>query len=193
VFASKRRVPSPSPISSALMLILALSLPACSSKTPSARPEGSLACEQLASLPPDVGTPLAIEYSNKIKLEGVTVKKRGPNQLTVRYYWSPLDTLGRYDIVFVHFTDSTGTILFQNDHSLCDPKLFKSAIGKHVLEECVVNTPPSLEGRTVSIHVGLYSSTSPNNERLPIVSSGTALIDDNGTRALVATLPLREF
>jgi len=145
-------------------------------------------CEILDALPKDVSKPSEINYANRIKLIGVTVNKKAQDKLQITYYWQPMDELGAFNMVFVHFTDQDNKGVFQNDHPFCQKQNLKELKNKILKETLVVDFPASAKGKEIYLKIGLYD---PNaSGRLKIISSGGVKMDDNGTRAIVESLKL---
>ena len=146
------------------------------------------ACELLDALPKDVSKPVEINYANKIKLMGVIVNKKAQDKLQVSYYWQPIDELGPFNMVFVHFTDKDNKGLFQNDHSFCQKQNLKELKNKILKETYVIDSPASAKGKEIYLKIGLYDPKASG--RLKIISSGGVKMDDDNTRAIVESLKL---
>ena len=145
-------------------------------------------CQIYDKLPAGIATPVDINYGNKIKLLGITAEKQPQNKLRISYYWQPMDELGSFNTVFVHFTDKDDKGLFGNDHAFCQDRPFRELKGKFVEEPFVLDIPPSAAGKEVTIKIGMYSVES--NSRLKIESSGGAPTDNDNTRAIIEKLNL---
>jgi hypothetical protein len=142
------------------------------------------ACEVYDKLPGDIAKHLDVNFGNKIKLLGMTIKKLPKDQLSVTYYWQLLNELDTYDATFVHFTDKDNKILFQDDHDLCQRRPFSELKGKFIKEPHVVSIPQSATGKEVYVKLGIFS-IEPNIGRLKIESAGGMPTDDLNTRATI--------
>ena len=121
--------------------------------------------------PGDIATPAEVNFGNKVKLAGITAEKLSQKQVMIAYDWQILDAPGQYKQIFVHFTDSEGTILFQNDHELCSGKSLESIKGKSIKEIYVVDIPETAIGQEINVRIGVYVPE-PDYPRLAIKSSG---------------------
>lgn len=173
------------------LCIVLFVLPGCSKEkatgTEGKGPVGT--CEIFDKLPKDVSKPIEINYANRIKLMGVTISKQSQNLLKISYYWEPLDELGAYNMVFVHFTDNNNKVLFQNDHPFCQNKALKALTGKVIKESYEVNIPKNGIGQESLVKMGLYDPKF--SRRLRIESSGGIPTDDSNTRAIVEGIKLQ--
>jgi len=142
-------------------------------------------CEIINELPKDIKKAVTVNYGNKVKLPGITTNRMSQNKLEIKYYWQLNDALGKYNQVFVHISNPSGMILFQNDHGFC-PQAGK---GQFVKETYVVNIPNAAFGKEVSISIGLYSKE-PNITLLDIISAEGALTDKSFMGALVEKVKL---
>ena len=143
----------------------------------------SLGCQVLDKLPKDISVPLDVNYDGKITLIGVTVDKKSfPKQLEIAYFWQAMQDLGSYQAVFVHFRDSKGNMLFQNDHDFCPEYSFHKKIqGKFIKEVFLIYMPKLDTGTKLDMKVGLYDPVS--GEKLAIKSSGKTPTDYENTAA----------
>jgi len=146
------------------------------------------ACEMLDKLSKEVTKPLAIDYANKVKLLGITINKEAQAKLSVSYYWQLGESLGSYNMVFVHFTDKNNNVLFQNDHLFCQQKSFDELKGKVVKETFNVAFPKNVLGQEVFVKIGLYDPAVGG--RLKIASTNGIPTDDKNSRAIVESLKL---
>jgi hypothetical protein len=161
------------------------------SKEKAAEPKGkgpAETCEILDKLPKDVSKSVEIDYGNRIKLVGVTNNKQAQDKLQVSYYWQPIDELGAFNMVFVHFTDKNNKTIFQNDHSFCQQTSFEEMKGKIVKETFKIDLPKNAVGQEIFVKIGLYDPKS--GRRLKIESQGGIPADDGNTRAIVERLKL---
>lgn len=142
-------------------------------------------CDVLADRPSDMRKPVEVNYENKVKLIGVTVDRMSQNQLRVIYYWQPMEDLGAYNQVFVHFTDTMNHLLFQNDHPLCLKKSFSELMGKFVKESYVVSIPEPAIGKKGYLKIGIYAFELQSAPRLKINSSIGISKDDGDTSAII--------
>src|SRR5208283_2126790 len=149
-----------------------------------AAPPG-LTCDLYDRLPGDVPKPTEINYSNKIKLLSVTTEKLSKDQIKMTSYWQLIDDLGKYDQVFVHFTGPEDQILFHGDHAFCQKRPFAELKGKFIKETQMINVPPSAMDKEVTVKIGMYDPTTPNYDRLRILSAAPVTTDLNDTRAIV--------
>lgn len=152
-----------------------------------AAPTG-LTCELFDKLPSDVAKPMEINYSNKIKLLSVTTEKLSKDQIKMTSYWQLVDDLGKYDQVFVHFTGVEDQILFQGDHALCQKRPFAELKGKFIKETQLINVPPSVMDKEVSVKIGMYDPNTPQYDRLKIESAAPGTTNLDNTRAIVEKL-----
>lgn len=147
-------------------------------------------CDVLDKQPGDIKKPLEINYGNKVKLLGITADKLSHNQLRVVYFWQPIEELGSYQHVFVHFTDTENKMLFQNDHAFCQKKSFSELKGKFVKESYMLNIPEAAAGKVGYIKIGIWAPDLKSGSRLQIESRGIIPADDGNTRAIVEKLNL---
>ncbi|OGW38629.1 MAG: hypothetical protein A2Y97_05810 [Nitrospirae bacterium RBG_13_39_12] len=171
---------------------IAVVLSGCS-KEKAGEPKGAApvgTCDVSDKKPGDIKKPLEINYGNKVKLLGITVDKLSQNQLRVVYFWQPIEELGSYKHVFVHFTDTENKMLFQNDHAFCQKKSFGELKGKFVKESYMLNIPESAAGKVGYIKIGLWAPDLKTGPRLQIVSRGEIPTDEGNTRAIVEKLNL---
>jgi MoaA/NifB/PqqE/SkfB family radical SAM enzyme len=142
--------------------------------------EGPGTCVIYDKTPGDIATPAEVNFGNKVKLAGITVDKLSQKQFMIAYDWQILDAPGKYKQIFVHFTDSKGTILFQNDHELCSGKSLESIKGKSIKEIYVIDIPETAIGQEINVRIGVYLPE-PDYPRLTIKSSGGMITGDNNT------------
>ena len=171
------------------LLIVALSCYGCTEKKEIASKE-TPSCELLEKLPGDIAKPVQINYGNKIKLVGVTSKKLSADKWTVSYYWQPLDELGQFNQVFVHFVDTNNNMLFQNDHPFCQKKSFGEVKGKYVKETYLIAVPKKAAGKESSLKVGIFAPEAKGWPRVKIESAEGGTKEDDSTSALVDKLNL---
>jgi hypothetical protein len=145
-------------------------------------------CEILDKLPKDVSKAVEVDFGNRIKLVGVTVKKEAQDKLQVSYYWQAKDELEAYNMVFVHFTDKDNKGIFQNDHPFCQQTSVEELKGKVVKETFKIGYPKNAVGQEIFVKIGLYDPKS--GRRLKIESHGETPADDGDTRAIVERLKL---
>ena len=143
----------------------------------------SLGCQVFDKLPGSISVPLDVNYGGKIKLLGITVDKKSfPKQLEIAYFWQVMEDLGIYQTVFVHFRDSKGDMIFQNDHDFCPDYSFHEQIkGKFIKESFLIYTPKLEIGTKLDIKVGIYDPVS--GKKLAIKSSGKTPVDYDNTAA----------
>lgn len=146
-------------------------------------------CEVYDKLPGDIGKRVDVNFGNKIKLLGMTIKKLPKDQLSVTYYWQLLNELDTYNAVFFHLTDKDNKILFANYHDICQRRPFSELKEKFIKEPSVINIPQSAKGREVYVKVGIFS-IEPDIGRLKVVSAGGLSTDDSNTRAIVERIAL---
>ncbi len=182
------------PIFLSLMLamgLIALVLSGCSQEKTSQTPppptqaKGPNPCEILDKLPADIAKPLDINYGNKAKLVGATFNRLSEKELQASYYWQPLDDLGQYNQVFVHFADVKNNLLFQNDHPFCQKRPFMEMQGKYVKETFRVSIPASAANKEGYIGIGLFAPDAKGWPRIKIESAGEIRTDNGGTRAII--------
>jgi hypothetical protein len=140
------------------------------------------------TLPGDISRPLQVNYSNKIKLVGINVKKLSNNELSLQYYWQPLDDLGAFKQIFVHFTDSADKIIFQSDHPFCKDVPFTELKGKYVKETYNVRAPQSAMGIDIFLKVGVFAPDEKGWPRLKISSADGVAIDRRDTQAIIGKI-----
>ena len=169
------------------LLVAAISSYGCTEKKEVASKE-TPSCELLEQLPGDIAKPVQINYGNKIKLVGVTSKKLSAEGWTVSYYWQPLDELGQFNQVFVHFVDTTNNVLFQNDHPFCQKKSFGEMKGKYVKETFSIAVPKTASGKESSLKVGIFAPDSKGSPRIKIESAEGGTKEDESTSAIVDKL-----
>lgn len=169
--------------------VTAMILSGCKEKATEPKGTGPVStCDVSDKEPGDIKKPLEINYGNKVKLLGITVDKLSQNQLRVVYFWQPIEELGSYDQVFVHFTDTGNKILFQNDHAFCLKKSFNELKDKFIKESYVVNIPESAAGKEVYVKIGLYDLK--GSSRLKAESAGGIPLDDGNTRATIEKIQI---
>jgi len=136
-------------------------------------------------LPVGIAQPLKINYDNKINLVGITIIKLSSEELMVFYFWQPLQELGAFDKVFVHFTDANNNILFQNDHSLDPSWSSKKSHGKYIREMQRVKIDKGPEVKDCYVKVGIFAPDLSGWPRLKITTSGGMAIDESSMSAIV--------
>ena len=107
------------------------------------------------------------------------LKQIGPRQFTVRYCWTVEKTPASDWRVFVHFTDASDAIKFQNDHEPATPTS-RWQPGEADAGPFTVTVPTGLEG-TFPVYVGLFR---PSDGRRAPLADG----DPDERRALVGRL-----
>jgi MoaA/NifB/PqqE/SkfB family radical SAM enzyme len=142
--------------------------------------EGPGPCIIYDETPGDIANPAEVNFGNKVKLSGLTVDKLSQKQVMIAYDWQILDSPGKYKQIFVHFTDMKGTILFQNDHALCQGKSLEAIKGKSIKEVYVIDIPETAIGKEMDIRIGVYLPE-PDYPRLTIESSGGMITGDSNT------------
>lgn len=172
------------------LIILLTSLPFSSgcTKEKVAETKG-LGCIIYDKLPAEVSKKVEVNFENKIKLLGTSVKKLSSDQIEVSYFWQVMDKMDRFKNVYVHFSDASNNVLFQNDHEFCPKKAFEELRGKVVKEVFVVGVPQSARGKEVSLKLGVYVPEA-NGPRLKIESAGDVIVDEKNSRAAVDKISL---
>jgi len=170
------------------LFLLAITILVGCTKEKAPEPKG-FGCEIYDKVPGDTGKTLAVNFENKIKLIGITVKKQSKNQLEVSYYWQLIGNLDRFKNVYVHFADASNNVLFQNDHEFCPKKPLEELKNKFIKETFLINVPDSAKGKEVTIKLGIYVPE-PNGPRLKIESAGDAAVDEKNTRVTVEKVSL---
>ncbi len=123
--------------------------------------------------PAGAGDPLAV------RPQAPAIKQTGPRQVEVRYRWEVEKEPSDFRSVFVHFTDSVGTIKFQNDYPLpASGAAWK--IGPNEHGPFPLTVPAGLKGR-FDIRLGLLEAGS--GRRAPLRGR-----DDGEGRFLVGRL-----
>ena len=148
-----------------------------------------IGCTIYDKLPAEVSKKVEVNFDNKIKLLGTSIKKLSSDQLEVSYFWQAMDKLGRFKTIFVHFTDASDQLLFQNDHDFCPKKTFEELKGKVVKERFIVAYPQSAGGKEIFLKIGVYVPE-PDGPRLKIESAKDAAVDGDNTRATVNKISL---
>jgi len=170
--------------------VLIIFLSACTKEKPATVPETKgTGCIFSDKLPPEVTNPLDVNFENRVRFVGVTVNKQSQDQLEISYYWQMINDLGKFKNIFVHFTDSSGNVLFQNDHEFCPKRSFDELKGKVIRETFLVFIPEAARGQEISVKLGVYVPD-PNGPRLKILSAGNMLMDEKNTRVSVAKIKL---
>lgn len=146
-------------------------------------------CEVYDKLPAEISRKVEVNFENKLKLLGTSIKKLSPDQIEVSYFWQAMDELGRFNNIFAHFTDADNNVLFQNDHGFCPKKTFEELKGKVVKEIFVIGVPRSAVGKEIILKLGVYVPE-PQGPRLKIESVRDAAVDEKNTRAAVDKISL---
>lgn len=142
-----------------------------------------LGCQVFEELPKDINNPLNVNYDNRIKLLGIKVEKSSQNQFYISYYWQLFKELEGYQTAFVHFSDSTQNVLFQNDHDICPEFSFKQKEGGFIKESFLVNIPDTAVGKKLNIKIGLYDRISL--KKLTVKSTGSEKTDYENSAIVV--------
>jgi len=149
----------------------------------------ALGCTTSDNLPAEVTKKAEVNFENKIKLLGTSIKKLSSDQIEVSYFWQVTGKLDRFKNIYVHFADKSNNVLFQNDHEFCPKKTFEELKGKVVKEVFVVGVPQAAKGKEISLKLGVYVPE-PNGPRLKVESAGDAVVDEKNTRAAVDKITL---
>lgn len=119
-----------------------------------------------------------INYDNKIHLQKVEITNETihyDNLLKITYYWKPLKPINEDYIVFVHFLDGSGNIIFQQDH---EPYYGLSPTSRWKPNEIIKESywtkiPPIVPKGRYYIKIGLYNKKG----RLPVVTQNNEISD----------------
>jgi ABC-type Fe3+-citrate transport system substrate-binding protein len=142
-----------------------------------------LGCQILDKLPDNI-IPLNVNYGDRIKLLGISVNKNiEKRSLELSYCWRVIKDISPYNKIFVHFTDSMGNILFQNDHDFCtDYSFHKKIENKFIKETFLIYIPKSISNENLDIKIGIYDPIS--SKKCEIKSNG-GLSVDYGNKAII--------
>lgn len=143
-----------------------------------------LGCQVLDKIPEDINKQMEVNFGGKIKLLGISVNKMPESKsIEISYLWRVLQDISPYNKIFVHFTDSMGNILFQNDHDFCTEYSFHKKIeNKFIKESFLIYIPKSLINSELDIKIGIYDPISSkgceikSNGGLPVDYGNTAII-----------------
>jgi hypothetical protein len=130
--------------------------------------------------PPSPPTPLAVDFSDQIKLVGLDLSQTTfkPGQaLPLTLYWQALRTPDRNWSVFVHLINPEGHIVSQQDQAPGAGQFPTTGWlpGEYLTDPYNLSLPSDLLPGQYWLEVGLYD---PNNfSRLPIVESGQIIAD----------------
>jgi hypothetical protein len=180
-------------LSSVLLLTFAIVLSGCTrekgSSTETKAESRGITCAIYDRLPSDIAKKVEVNFANKIKLVGITANRQAQDKIEVSYYWQIKDNLGKFTNVYVHFTDSSNNVLFQNDHVFCPKRSFEELKDKFIKETYIIDMPETAKGKEAYIKLGVYVPE-PNGPRLKIESSEGAILDEKNTRASVEKIKL---
>lgn len=121
-----------------------------------------------------IQNPQAVNFDNSIALLGYSINATNISAgetFHITYFWKSLDKVNINYTAFVHFTDSAGAVMFQQDHSLPVKTSFWSK-GDIISEEYDVKAPET--PGDYEIRIGLYDQYG-TGQRMPILSGPTDL------------------
>lgn len=130
-----------------------------------------------------IQNPVVVDFDKSIALLGYSIDKtslKAGETFNIAYFWKSLDAVDINYTAFVHFTNETGAVKFQQDHGLP----LKTALwrqGDIIMEVYDVKVPVIPAGE-YAIRIGLYDS-SGTKQRMPVFS-GPA---DKENRAVIGT------
>lgn len=139
--------------------------------------------------PNNIAKPIEVNFADKIKYLGISIEKISENQIKISYYWHLIDDLGKYKTVFVHFTDTSDAIIFQNDHEFCSQRSMYELKGRYIQETYMVQIPKTAKGKDINIKLGLYA-IEPKWPKLKVTSAGKITVDAENTSAIVEKVKL---
>jgi hypothetical protein len=121
----------------------------------------------------EIQHPCSVNFGNRIELIGTSVREvlSWPTSFEIKYYWRSLNALPLNLRVFVHFTDSNGVIVAQQDHWPLGGRLPTSAwtAGSIIRERYIVVLPGSVPVGKYKIQVGWFEPV--RGARVRIVNS----------------------
>ncbi len=128
-----------------------------------------------------------VNYSNIVQLTSYEITKYESNIFVITYYWKCLKEMDRNYVIFVHFTDKNGKIVFQQDHKplygLYPTSNWKE--GEIVKESYIVVVPENVKPGTYNIRIGLWYP--PTGERLKV---SPKKYDDGTNRAIIGNISI---
>lgn len=147
-------------------------------------------CVVSDSNPNNIAKPIEVNFANKIKYLGMSIEKISENKIRISYNWHLIADLGKYKTVFVHFTDTSDGILFQNDHEFCRQHSIDELKGKYIQETYIVPIPKTAIGKDINIKLGLYALES-KWPKLKIMSAEKVPVDAKNASAIVEKVKLQ--
>jgi len=101
----------------------------------------------------------SVIFDYKIMFLGYDINEtllRPNDTFEITYYWKALDKIGKDYAVFVHFTDSDGKILFQDDHyPALKTKFWEMATIYNETRQ--ITLPPSIKPQILNINMGWWN------------------------------------
>ncbi|MFH1472773.1 MAG: DUF1616 domain-containing protein [Nanoarchaeota archaeon] len=135
-----------------------------------------------------IQNPVVVNFNNSIALLGYSINKtnlKSGESFHIIYYWKSLDKVDINYTVFVHITNATGSMGFQQDHGLpLKTSLWRK--GDVIAEEYDVKVPNVAAGN-YTIRLGLYDS-SGTKKRMPILFGPM----DKENRAIIETFNITQ-
>jgi hypothetical protein len=128
---------------------------------------------EIFAIAPSIPLPINANFSNKIGFLGYDMDKTKleiGDMLHITYYWKCLECMEKDYSVFVHFTDSKGNIIFQQDHPFCYGEYPTSEWNTReiIKEEYYFPVPAKVKEGAYNIKIGVYI---PHKERLDVVTT----------------------
>ncbi len=144
-----------------------------------------LGCQVLDKFPEDINKQIEVNFCGKIRLLGISANKNPESKsIEISYLWSVLQDISPYNKIFVHFTDSMGNILFQNDHDFCtDYSFHKKIENKFIKESFLIYIPKSFMDTELDIKIGIYDPV--NGKSCEIKSNGGLPVDYGNTASII--------
>ncbi len=144
-----------------------------------------LGCQVLDKFPEDINKQIEVNFCGKIRLLGISANKNPESKsIEISYLWSVLQDISPYNKIFVHFTDSMGNILFQNDHDFCtDYSFHKKIENKFIKESFLIYIPKSFMETELDIKIGIYDPV--NGKSCEIKSNGGLPVDYGNTASII--------
>jgi hypothetical protein len=99
-----------------------------------------------------------ISFANNMKLIDFSYKRSPEGYLLLEYGWEKTGRINGKFMVFVHFEDKNGKILFGQDHFISNGNAdMMQDDNKLIKESYVVKIPDNALNKKLSVYIGLYS------------------------------------
>lgn len=128
-----------------------------------------------------------VSFGDVIGLASCKIEALDAGQMAIRYTWRSLDKAVQDYMFFVHLTDESGKVIFQNDHEPLAGQLPTTQWrpGEWIAEQFVLSPPPGIDLSRLDLRLGVQTVAQPT-QLLRVLDDGVET-DWDGSRLILRT------